>query len=226
MLTVISSMATRALLAELLAAWQADGGTPVSSQAVGGVDAARRVAAGEVFDAVVLAADAIGRLAAAGYLRAGSEHAVVRSSVAVAVPAGAPQPEITSADTLRRTVLAAPNIGYSTGPSGVQLMALFERWGITSQLAGRLVQAPPGVPVATLVARGEGALGFQQRSELLGADGISVLGDLPDEVAIVTTFAAAVATTSTSPGAARALVGFLSSPRHDAARARHGFTTA
>lgn len=226
MLTVISSMATRALLAELLAAWQAAGGTPVSSQAVGGVDAARRVAAGEVFDAVVLASDAIGRLAAGGHVRAGSDRAVVRSSVAVAVRAGTPPPDIGSADALRRAVLAAPSIGYSTGPSGVQLMALFERWGIAPLLAGRLVQAPPGVPVAALVARGDVALGFQQRSELLGVDGINVLGDLPGDIAIVTTFSAAVAATSTAPDEAARLIHFLSSPRHDEARARHGFTSA
>jgi molybdate transport system substrate-binding protein len=236
MLTVISSMAPRALLAELLAAWQAEGGTPVSSQAVGGVDAARRVAAGEVFDVVVLATDAIERLAAAGHVRAASERAVVRSSVAVAVRAGtaqsdissadALQSEISSADALRRAVLAAPSIGVSTGPSGGALMALFERWGIAPQLAGRLVQAPPGVPVATLVARGDVALGFQQRSELLGVDGIRVLGDLPGEIAIVTTFSAAVATTATAPDEATRLVDFLSSPNHDEARDRHGFTSA
>jgi molybdate transport system substrate-binding protein len=226
MLTTISSMATRPLLADMAAAWRADTGTPLALEAVGGVDAARRVASGEVFDVVVLAADAIARLAAAGHLRAGSERAVVRCGVAAAVPAGAPRPDITSVDALRRAVLAAASIGCSTGPSGVQLIALFERWGIAEQVAGRLVQAPPGVPVGALLARGEVALGFQQRSELLGLDGIQLLGDLPGEARIVTTFSAAVASASTQPAAALGLVDFLAAPRHDEARARHGFTAA
>jgi molybdate transport system substrate-binding protein len=226
MLTTISSMATRPLLADMAAAWRADTGMPLALEAVGGVDAARRVASGEVFDVVVLAADAIARLAAAGHLRAGSERAVVRCGVAAAVPAGAPRPDITSVDALRRAVLAAASIGCSTGPSGVQLIALFERWGIAEQVAGRLVQAPPGVPVGALLARGEVALGFQQRSELLGLDGIQLLGDLPGEARIVTTFSAAVASASTQPAAALGLVDFLAAPRHDEARARHGFTAA
>ena len=90
-------------------------------ESVGGVDAAKRVQAGEAFDVVVLAADAIDKLVAAGRVVAGSKVDLVHSGVAVAVRAGAPRPDIGSEEALRHAVLAARSIGYSTGPSGVAL---------------------------------------------------------------------------------------------------------
>ncbi|GCL61231.1 substrate-binding domain-containing protein [Pseudaquabacterium pictum] len=222
----ISSMATRQLLAELLAQWQAQGGQPVAMTSVGGVDAAKRVAAGEAFDVVVLASDAIDTLLAAGHLLPGSRVDLVQSAVAVAVPAGAPQPDIGSEAALRAAVLAAPTIGYSTGPSGTQLLKLFERWGLTDHLQGRLVQARAGVPVGSLVASGEVALGFQQRSELIGLAGIQLLGDLPAPVQIDTIFSGAVAATSQQADAVRALLAWLASPDTAAAKQRHGMAAA
>ncbi|MCS7100142.1 MAG: substrate-binding domain-containing protein, partial [Burkholderiaceae bacterium] len=128
-LSGISSMATRHLLAELAQTYRAERGVPVRIESVGGVDAARRVAAGEPFDFAVLASDAIDRLIAAGHLVPASRTDVVRSPVAVAVRSGAARPDIGSEAALRATVLAARAIGYSTGPSGNGLLALFERWG-------------------------------------------------------------------------------------------------
>ncbi|MEY2688414.1 MAG: hypothetical protein RL375_2612, partial [Pseudomonadota bacterium] len=130
LVTGISSMATRLVLAELIAAHEQQTPVRVAIESVGGVDAARRVMAGEVFDLVVLAADAIAKLGAAGRVQAGSQVDLVRSGVAVAVRAGAPQPDISSEDALRRAVLAARSLSYSTGPSGVALLALFDRWGV------------------------------------------------------------------------------------------------
>ena len=163
----ISSMATRQVLAELAEAYERRSDRAVEIESVGGVDAARRVQAGEPFDVVFLASDAIDKLAAAGRIAPYSKVDLVVSPVAVAVRTGAPHPDIASEEAVRRAVLAAPSLGYSTGPSGVALLRLFDRWGITAQLQGRIVQAPPGVPVGNLVARGEVALGFQQLSELL-----------------------------------------------------------
>ena len=222
----ISSMATRQLLADLLASWQAQGGQSVAMASVGGVDAAKRVAGGEAFDVVVLASDAIDTLLAAGHLLPGSRVDLVQSAVAVAVPAGAPQPDIGSEAALRAVVLAAPNIGYSTGPSGTQLLKLFERWGIADQLQGRLVQARAGVPVGSLVASGEVALGFQQRSELIGLAGIQLLGDLPAPVQIHTLFSGAVAAASQRTGDVRALLTWLASPVNADAKLRHGMAAA
>jgi molybdate transport system substrate-binding protein len=225
-LTGISSMATRALLADLAAAWRQQGGMEVGFESVGGVDAARRVEAGESFDLVVLAADAIDKLAASGRAVAGSRVDLVRSGVAVAVRTGAPRPDIGSEAALRQALLAARSVGYSTGPSGVALLQLFERWGLAEALRERIVQAPPGVPVGALVARGEVELGFQQRSELMHLQGIDLIGELPAGARIVTIFSAALCTASTQPGVVRELLAFLQSPQTAALKRRHGMEPA
>jgi molybdate transport system substrate-binding protein len=225
-ITGISSMATRQFLAEAAAAWQQRGGAAVAIESVGGVDAAKRVQAGEPFDVVVLAADAIAKLAAGGHVVADSVIGLVRSGVAIAVPRGAPKPDIASEAALRAAVLAAPTLGYSTGPSGVALQQLFTRWGIADEIGARLVQAPPGVPVGSLVARGEVALGFQQLSELMHLDGIDVVGPMPEALQIVTTFSGAVGAASAQPAAARELLDFIRSPAADEARRRHGMQAA
>ena len=136
--------------------------------------------------------------------------------------AAAVRPEIGSDDALRRAVLAARTIGYSTGPSGVALGRLFERWGIAERIRDRIVTPPPGVPVGVLVARGEVELGFQQLSELIHVEGIDVLGPLPASIQIVTTFSAAVGVRARQPDAARALLDFMASPAAAEAKRRHG----
>ncbi len=222
----ISSMATRLLLADVVEAWQRSGGTAVRVESVGGVDAARRVHDGERFDVAVLAADAIDRLAAAGRVVADSTLALARSSVAIAVRRGAAHPVVDTEDALRAAVLSARRLGYSTGPSGVALQKLFERWGIAEAIRAQVVQAPPGVAVGTLLARGDVDLGFQQLSELLHIDGIDVVGAMPPGLDIVTTFSGAICTASTQPDAARAWLDFIRSPACDEARRRHGMQPA
>ena len=219
-------MATRGLLADVVEAWQRRGGAKLRFESVGGVDAAKRVSDGERFDVVVLAADAIGRLAAEGRVVRGSERALVRSGVAVAVRRGARVPAIQTEAALREAVLAARTLGYSTGPSGAALLKLFARWGIDDVLRPRLVQAPAGIAVATLLARGDAELGFQQLSELIHADGIAVIGPMPPGLEIDTVFSGAVCATSAQPDAAAALLDFIGSPAADEARRRHGLRAA
>lgn len=225
-LRMISSMATRQVLADLIAAYEQAGGAATVLEAVGGVDAARRVQQGEAFDIVALASNALSQLESAGKTVAGSTVALVRSGVSVAVPAGAAQPDISTEQALKTAVMAAPTLGYSTGPSGTHLLKTFERWGILESIRPRIVQAPPGVPVARLVAQGDVALGFQQLSELLHVPGISIVGPLPPGVQIMTTFAAALAATCTQPEAARALLAFMASPAADEAKRRQGMEPA
>lgn len=219
-------MATRQLLAELTQAYAQQTGQGVQLESVGGVDALRRVQAGEAFDVVFLASDAIDKLLASGHALAGTRVDLVHSGVAVAVREGVPQPDISSEEALRAAVLAAPSLSYSTGPSGVALARLFERWGIAEQIQPRLVTPPPGVPVGSLVARGEVALGFQQLSELIHLPGITVVGPLPEAVQITTTFSGAVCATSAQPEAVRALLAALQTPEATPAKLRQGMTPA
>jgi len=222
----ISSMATRQMLAELTGAYRQRTEVVVAFESVGGVDAARRVQAGEAFDVVVLAADAIDKLVAAGRVVADSKADLVHSGVAIAVRAGAPRPDIGSEDALRRAVLSARTLGYSTGPSGVALAKLFERWGIASTVRERIVQAPAGMPVGQLVANGEVELGLQQLSELMHLEGIDVLGPMPPGIEIVTTFSAGLCATSTQPEAVRTFLAFMRSPAAVEAKRRHGMEPA
>jgi molybdate transport system substrate-binding protein len=222
----ISSMATRQVLAELADVYRRQGGAEVRFESVGGVDAAKRVQAGEAFDLVVLASDAIDALIAGGHAVAETKTDLVHSDVAIAVRAGAAVPAVDSEAALQRAVLAAGTVGYSTGPSGGALLKLFERWGLANALQGRLVQAPAGVPVGQLVARGDVALGFQQRSELLHLDGITVIGAMPPGTEIRTTFSAARCSASTRPAAVEALLQYLRSPAAAEAKRRHGMEPA
>lgn len=221
-ISVIVSMAPRHVIAELARDYELDTGDAVVVEAVGGVLAKKRVLAGEVFDVVILASDAIDELVRSGHVARGSKVDVVSSGVAVAARAGAPRPAIGSEAALKRAVLAAETIGCSTGPSGAGIMALFERWGVADTVRTRIVTPPPGVAVGALVASGDVALGFQQLSELLHVEGIEILGPLPQGTAIVTTFSAGVATSSPRPKRARALIAFLASPAAGDAKRRQG----
>ncbi|PRX31300.1 extracellular solute-binding protein [Paraburkholderia sp. BL18I3N2] len=106
--------------------------------------------------------------------------------------AGAPRPAIGTEAALRDAILAARSIGYATGPSGSHLTRLFRTLGIAETIAPRIVPAPPGVPVGTLVARGDIELGFQQSSESMHLPDIDVIGSLPAEVQTITTFSVAI----------------------------------
>jgi molybdate transport system substrate-binding protein len=218
----ICSMAMRHVLADLAAAYEKQSGTTIAITAMGGVDAARRVEAADPFDFVVLAADAIERLARSGSVDAASRTDLARSGVALAIPAGAVRPDISNESAVRDAVMRARRVGYSTGPSGQYLLRLFERWGIADAIASRIVQAAPGVAVGTLLARGEIDVGFQQLSELVHVPGIDVVGPLPPEIQFMTTFSGAVCVVSKQHAATVTFLSFLASPTADRAKRRDG----
>ena len=221
----VSSMATGNALAELVDVYGLRSGQSVVVEMVGGVEAARRVQAGEALDFVVLASEAIDKLIATG--RVDSRRiAFARCGVVIAVRAGATRPDIADEAAVRDAVLRARSVGYSTGPSGTHIVRLLERWGIADTIASRIVHAPPGVPVGKLVARGEVELGFQQLAEMLHLPGIDIVGPLPPEVQLVTIFSAGVCTGSMRPEAATALLGFLASPDAEVVKRRHGLEPA
>ena len=225
-LTLISSMATREVLRQLAADFQAATGQAVSTEAGGGVDVAKRVRAGERVDIVVLAHNVIDALIAEGHALPGSRADLVKSGVAVAVKAGAVRPDLGSEEAVKQAVLAAGSLSYSTGPSGTYLEGLFARWGILEQIRGRIVVPPPGVPVGSLVASGGAELGFQQLSELMNLPGIEVAGPLPPSIQTLTIFSGAITTACQTPAAARALLAFLASPTTAPTKQRHGMDAA
>lgn len=197
-------------------------GQRVAVEFVGGVDAARRVEAGEAFDFVVLAAAAIDQLAVAGRIDPHTRLVIARSRVAMAVPAGTTHPDLASEQELRNALLAVNRIGYSTGPSGEHLRRLLQRWDIADVVAPRMVKAPPGVPVGALLARGEVDVGIQQLSELIGLPGVEVVGAFPAEIQEITEFTGAVCEPSAARAAAQALLAFCASSLADATKRRHG----
>jgi molybdate transport system substrate-binding protein len=224
-LRMISSMATRELLSVLAAGYGEQTGQAVKAEAGGGVDVAKRIDQGEAFDVVVLAANAIDKLIAAGKVLPGRVD-VVESGVAIAVRKGAKHRPVKTEAEVRHAVQSVASISYSTGPSGVYLEQLFQRWGILDELRARIVVPPPGVPVGSLVAEGKAELGFQQLSELMNLPGIEVLGPLPAAIQTLTIFSGGVCAASIDPAAARAFLNFLASPATAELKRTHGMAPA
>jgi molybdate transport system substrate-binding protein len=214
-------MATRVPLEVMLTDYQAEHHRAVKNEAAGGVNVAKRVAAGEQFDIVILAADSIDTLLRDGHL-AGSRTDLMRSGIAVAVRKGEPQPDISSERALKDLVRSTNSLSYSTGPSGVYLERLFERWGLSESVKGRVIVPPPGVPVASLVASGQSQIGFQQLSELIDQPDVLVVGSLPPDVQMFTTFCGAIGAQSASRAAGEGLLGYLASDSRLAVKRRYG----
>jgi molybdate transport system substrate-binding protein len=225
-LKVLSSMATRELLAELTARYARESSDPVIAEAGGGVAITKRVQGGEACDLVVLALNVIDQLIGAGRLLDGSRVDLVRSGVGIAVPLGTRRPDVADEAAVRAAVLGAARLSYSTGPSGVYLEQLFARWDILAQIQSRIVVAPPGVPVGSLLARGECDLGFQQLSELLTLPGIEVLGPLPPSIQLMTTFSGAISAQSTDPQRSGRLLSYLAAPNTAEMKQRFGMEPA
>ena len=221
-LKLLSSMAPKALLKELAALYGSRSPGTVRLEAAGGVDVVKRVRAGEQLDVVVLARNSIDDLAGEGLLDAASVCDVAVSGIGIAARAGAPCPEVADVESLKRTISAASSLSYSTGPSGVYLEKLFASWGVLQAVKSRIVVPPPGIPVGNLLKEGKVELGFQQLSELIGVEGVTVLGPLPETVQLLTRFSAGVNSRSRERHSAEALVKFMSGGEHAAVRIRFG----
>jgi len=174
---------------------------------------------------VVLSDTAIDKLIASAHLRSGRVD-LVKSGVAIAVRSGSRHPDISTEAAVKAAVAAADSLSYSTGPSGVYLEKLFERWGILESLRARIVVPPPGIAVASLVAAGHAALGFQQLSELLNVAGIEVLGPLPAAIQSITTFSAGISVRCERPQLAADLLNYLRQPAAAALKQRYGMEPA
>src|SRR5579872_5908889 len=171
-----------------------------------------RLARGEPADVLILVGYALDDLIKQGKAVPGSRVDLVNSKIGVAVKAGAPKPDISSADALKRALLAAKSVAYSDSASGVYVsIEMFEKLGITDAMKDKAKKIP-ATPVAEIVAKGEAEIGFQQISELKPVPGIDIVGPLPDDLQKVTVFSAGIATVSKQPEAGKALIKFLASP--------------
>jgi len=170
-----------------------------------------RLDRGEPADVVILAREALDDLVKRGKVVAGSQVDLVRSSISMAVRAGAPLPDISSVEALKRALLNAKSIAYSASASGVYLSTeLFPKLGIADAVRSKSRRIE-SERVGTIVARGDAEIGFQQLSELLPIAGIDIVGPLPAGAQRVTVFSAGIATGSKNIEAAKALIRFLSS---------------
>lgn len=172
-----------------------------------------RLKRGEVVDVVIVADTVLRRFIEDGLVLAEGYAPVARSTIGMAVRAGAPKPDISSIDALRRTLLQAKSIAYSASVSGQYLTTeLYQRLGIADQVLGKSRLIGGGERVGAVVARGEAGIGFQQMSELLPVPGIAHITPLPPEVQKVSSFAAGVAASSPDPVLASSVIQFFSSP--------------
>ena len=206
---VMLSAAFKEAYLELVPPFERASGHKVENLWVPSVQMMNRLKEGETVDLVILSAAALEDLRKAGIVSERTDLA--RSGIGVAVKTGAPKPDISSGEALKRTVLAAKGVAYSTGPSGIYLIKLFERMGIAEQIKSRVKQVQ-GVPAGSIVARGEAELAFQQVSELLPVPGIELVGPLPPDVQEITIFSAGLHAKAPHPDAARALVKHLTAP--------------
>jgi len=213
---VMTSGAFTAAYLELAAEFERQTGhrivTAATSMGVGAASIEGRLERGEAIDLVIVAADALERLIGRGHVRAGTRVDLARSGIAMAVRSGAPKPDISTVEALRRTLLAARSIAYSASVSGTYLSTeLFQRLGIADQVLPKSRRIDTE-RVGAVVARGEAELGFQQLSELLPVAGIDVVGPLPADVQRVTTFAAGIGSAATHPETTTRFLAFLASP--------------
>jgi molybdate transport system substrate-binding protein len=171
-----------------------------------------RLERGEAIDLVIMAAPALEDLIKQGKVRADSRVDLVESRIGMAVKAGAPRPDISTVEALKKTLLAAKSIAYSDSASGVYLSTeLFPKLGIADRIRGKSKMIPAD-PVGGVVATGEFEIGFQQISELRPVKGIDIVGVLPPGAQRVTVFAAAIPALSKNPEGAKALIHWLASP--------------
>ena len=207
-ISVMQSIAFKEAYNELVPAFERASGHRVNTQWRPSVEVTQRLKDGDVVDLTIMASAVVDELISLG--RFAQRFDLARSGVAVAVRKGAPKPDISSAEALKKALLAAKSVAYSTGPSGVYMAGLIEKWGIAPQVTPKATVVT-GVPSGGLVARGEVELCFQQMSELLPVEGIDIVGPLPAEIQKTTIFVIGLCAKAPQPAAARELVDFLRS---------------
>ena len=223
---VISSLAIKAAYLELLPRFERESKLNIDTEWVGMADIRKRMLSGEVCDVVIGSAGLMEDLMRIGSLDSRSRVDLVKSGVGAAVRSGAKKPDLATVEALKTALRAAKSIVYSSGPSGVYLAELFQRLGLEDELKAKARQAPPGVLVGELVAKGEFELCFQQLPELRQVAGIDFVGPLPAEVQLVTLFTGAVHSKAADAKGAESWLRFLRSPDVEQVIRKHGMEPA
>ena len=180
----------------------------------------------EEIDVIIMAAPRLDELIKEGKVRADSRVDLARSNIAMAVRAGAPKPDISNLDALKKTLLEAKSIACSDSDSGVYMTTeLFQKLGIADRIKDKVIKIE-ATPVGEAVASGTAEIGFQQISELLPVKGIDIVGPLPPGARRVTYFAAGIPVTAKNPVAAKRLIQWLASPAAYAAIQKSGLEPA
>ena len=218
---VLSAVAMRPALDELAPQFErATGHKLTISYAVAG-ELRKRIEGGEFGDMTILPRPWFEPLLTQGKITAGSQMILARSTVGVSVRAGAPKPDISSVEAVRRSLLAAKSIVYGDpakgGASGVHFVRVLEKLGIVEEMKPKTILVP-GAGAAEVVARGEAEIAVSQTIDLIRVAGADYVGPLPPELQNTTdfVFSAGVLASAKEPDAAKALIKFLSGP--DAAR--------
>ncbi len=209
---VIASNAVKEAYVKLVPVFEKKSGHHVTVDWGGTADIVKRTSGGEVADIVITTSAYIDELTKEGKLVPGSRVDLAKSTIGVALRPGAPKPDLTNGEALKKSLLAAKSIILSGGPSGVYLAELFQKMGIAEQIKAKTTRLAPGESPGEAVAHGQGDIGFTQVSELLAVKGIVYLGPVPADVQQVTVFSAGIPRNAPQPDAAKALVRFLTSP--------------
>lgn len=178
----------------------------------------KRLLDGERVDVAIVTGPGAKELVERGKIVAGSLVDLARSLIGVAVPKGAPRPDLSSAAAFRQALLAAKSIALSKpvggGASGAHMAKVFEELGITAAMQAKAKYGAGGAAglAGLVVLHGEADIGIQQMAELIAVDGIDVVGPLPADIQSATMFTAGISANASHPDAARAAIGFFTTP--------------
>jgi molybdate transport system substrate-binding protein len=219
---LLGSTAMKYACIELLPQFEKETGHKVAAAWSSTPDIQKRVAAGEAADLVILGNSGTEELMKQGKLAPSSRANFAKASIGVAVRAGAPKPDIGSADAVKNAVLAARSVAFSAGTSGTYLVSMFQKLGVSDQVKSKTATVKPGEPVGEVVARGEAEIGFHQVSELLPVKGIDIVGPLPPDLQQITIYSGGIHIGSKEADAAAALVKFLTAAPASSILKKHG----
>jgi molybdate transport system substrate-binding protein len=220
---VLSTLALRGVLVETEPEFRARTGFAITARYKSTNAQLIAIAEGATADVAIITRQAIDQLTAEGKIVPGSSRDVAQSGIGLAVRSGAAQPDISTVEALKRTILAAKSIAFSRlGASGVHFAEVIERLGIADEIRRKAVIS--AAYMGEIVARGEAEIAVQQISELMPVAGIDIVGPLPGDLQKISLFAAAVFTAAANPTGGAKLVAFLAAPELAPVLARKGLS--